>query len=65
MHILTGSLTAVLRTDCAEKVLEASERIWAGDDRVWTTVTAVEAVTHGVRDENICCGLIKKEKSQG
>lgn len=65
MHILTGSLTAALRTDCAEKVVEASERIWAGDDMVRTTVTVVDAVTHGARDENICCGLKKKERSQG
>lgn len=26
MYILTGSLTAALRTDCIEKVVEASEK---------------------------------------
>lgn len=26
MYILTGSLTVVLRTDCAEKVVKASEK---------------------------------------
>lgn len=56
-------LTRVLRTDCAKKVVDASERIQIGNNVVWTRVTAVETVRHGVRDENICCGLRKKERS--